>query len=348
MRLTDEVRENALVRALVRSLPRSARQRNRTGESDAELLSLPGLPDVFLAITVDALVEELETGLYRDPYLVGWMTVMSSMSDLAAVGADPLGILMSETLPPDATGAWRERLQLGVRDACAASGSCVLGGDTNRGARLHMESVAVGLVPANEVMLRSGCRPGHRLFASGPLGLGSAFAFEALTRPDSAPSVPFLPAARIRESTVLRRFASGCMDSSDGVIATLDELMRHSRTGFRVDVDLETVLHPAALSLAGQIGLPAWTMLAGPHGEFELIFTVPAEKCAEFLASARRMGWRPLPLGETRENPGLEISTDGGLRIDTTRVRNAGATAAEDVDTFVDALLESANPVRRP
>ena len=92
MFMTAVVHENALVESLVRALPRSLDQANGLGESDAELLRLPGT-DLLLAITTDAIVEEIEAGLYRDPYLIGWMTVMSSASDLAAVGADPLGIL---------------------------------------------------------------------------------------------------------------------------------------------------------------------------------------------------------------------------------------------------------------
>jgi len=96
MFMTAIVRENALVESLVRALPRSSLQRNGVGESDAELVRLPG-SDLLLAITNDAIVEEIEIGLYRDPYLIGWVTVVASASDLAAVGADPVGILLSQT-----------------------------------------------------------------------------------------------------------------------------------------------------------------------------------------------------------------------------------------------------------
>ena len=53
----------------------------------------------ILAITTDSIVEEIRLGLYDDPYLIGWMIVMVNLSDLAAVGADPLGILISEIFP---------------------------------------------------------------------------------------------------------------------------------------------------------------------------------------------------------------------------------------------------------
>jgi thiamine-monophosphate kinase len=342
MFMTAVVRENALVESLVRALPRSLDQTNGLGESDAELLRLPGT-DRLLAITTDAIVEEIEAGLYRDPYLIGWMTVMSSASDLAAVGADPLGILLSQTLPETAAPAFLNRMQQGVRDACAACGLPVLGGDTNHSARLHVGSSAVGTVPAAEAMLRSGCRPGDRLFASGPLGIGSAYAFEALTRRDREPDVPFLPMARVREGQLARRFASSCMDSSDGALATLDEIMRRSRVGMKLDISVDEILHPAARRIAEAAGLPPWTLLAGPHGEFELIFSVPQRRCGGFRAAAARSGWHPMPLGQARSLPGLELGPrDSCMSLDTGAVRNLAGEAQQDIGGFVEGLMSLA------
>ena len=342
MCMTAVVRENALVESLVRALPRSTEQRNGLGESDAELLHLPGT-DRLLAITPDAIVEEIEAGLYRDPYLIGWMTVVSSASDLAAVGADPMGILLSQTLPRRPARAFLNRLQQGVRDACAACGLPVLGGDTNHSDRLHMESSAIGTVPAAEAMLRTGCRAGDRLYASGALGIGSAFAFEALTQPDREPTVPFLPMARLREGQLLRRFASSCMDTSDGALATLDEIMRRSSVGVKLDTDTARLLHPAAARIAEAEDLPSWTLLAGPHGEFELIFSVPRDRCTAFLVAASRTGWNPLPLGQARALSGLELGPqDGCMSLDTGAIRNLAGEAASDVDRYVKELMKLA------
>ena len=342
MFMTAVVRENALVESLVRALPRSPQQRNGLGESDAELLHLPGT-DLLLAITTDAIVEELEAGLYRDPYLIGWMTVVSSASDLAAVGADPLGILLSHTLPRRAAPAFLSRLQQGVKDACATCGLPVLGGDTNHSDQLHMESSAIGTVPVAEAMLRTGCRSGDRLYASGPLGIGSAFAFEALTRPDQEPTVPFLPGARLREGQLLRRFASSCMDTSDGALATLDEIMRRSSVGVKLDTAIAELLHPAARQIAETAGLPSWTLLAGPHGEFELIFSVPRDRCRAFLVSASRTGWYPLPLGQARALPGLEFGPqEGCMSLDTGAIRNLAGEVTSDVNRYVEELMNLA------
>jgi hypothetical protein len=115
------VLEHQLIARLAAGLPRSPAQINGLHESDAELLRLPG-SDLVLALTTDALAEELASGLYRDPGLIGWMLVTVTASDLAAVGADPLGLLICETLPPGADGDWIAALQRGIADASVAYG----------------------------------------------------------------------------------------------------------------------------------------------------------------------------------------------------------------------------------
>ncbi|MGD8867883.1 MAG: AIR synthase related protein, partial [Gemmatimonadales bacterium] len=111
-------REIVLIERLAGTLPRSPLLLNGLCESDAELIRLPGT-DMALALTTDAIAEEIAAGLYNDPYLIGWMVVMVNASDLAAVGAEPLGILLNETLPGVVDPAYVERLQSGIRNALA-------------------------------------------------------------------------------------------------------------------------------------------------------------------------------------------------------------------------------------
>jgi thiamine-monophosphate kinase len=347
--ITDStVREIALVDRLARTFTRSPHQLNARHESDAELLRVPGT-DVVLALTTDDIAEEIETGLYRDPYLIGWMTVMVNASDLAAAGARPLGLLLSETLPSDASERFLAALQKGIRDACEWGGIPILGGDTNSGAQLHMGATAIGIVETPRPLTRRGCAPGDLLFASGPLGLGAAFALlQLMDRPDpageaialSSHTLEFLPRARLREGRTLGPVASACMDTSDGVVATLDELMRVNGTGFRLDLPVEECLHPAALEVAREAGIPAWMMLAGPHGEFELLFTLHPDRVPAFERRTRAIGWSPLPLGRATSERGLSLPIDGTRRsFDTTRVRNLFGECGGDVDAYRAGLF---------
>jgi thiamine-monophosphate kinase len=344
MYVSGEVREHVRMRALVESLPRSSLQQNEVAESDAELVRIPGT-DLLLAITTDAVVEEIDTGLYRDPYLIGWMTVVVSASDLAAVGADPLGILLNQTLPCGIEPEFQDELQRGIGEACSAFGIFPLGGDVNESNRLHMASTAAGTVPDGEAMLRSGARPGDHLFITGPAGAGNAFAFEVLSDDREVPRLVYRPRARLREGLLLRRFASACMDTSDGLIATLDELMRRSGFGLQLEPNSVDLLQPQARALAREAGIPAFVFLAGPHGEFELVFSIPPERLSEFRAEAIAAGLSISRLGVARQRPGLQLSErEGGAWLDTAGVRNLAYERPRDLDEFVTRLVALTRP----
>lgn len=346
MYVSDSVREHLQIESLAGSFSRSPLQENGLGESDAELVRIPGT-DLLLAVTTDAVVEEVETGLYRDPYLIGWMTVIVSASDLAAVGADPLGILLNQTLPHRLEPAFKREMQHGIADACDACGLFPLGGDVNESNRLHVASTAVGTVPSGDAMLRSGARPGDHLFITGLAGAGNAFAFQVLSEKWEAPPLLYRPIARLREGRLLRRFASACMDTSDGLIATLDELMRRSGFGLQLEPDCLDILQPESRALVREASIPAFVLLAGPHGEFELVFTIPPERLSEFRSEFDASGFSTRELGVVRQGPGLQLSErEGGAWIDTAGVRNLASEPVGDPGEFVSRLVSLTRPSR--
>jgi len=342
MYMIEDVKENELISALARGFARSPRQVNALQESDAELVRLPGM-DALLAVTVDAIEEEIELGLYVDPFFIGWMIVTVAVSDLSAVGADPLGILVVEALPPDLQDTARGQLQEGIEAACTAYGAPVLGGDTNSAPTLHVAGVAVGLVPSDAFLTRMGAQPGHALCTTGPLGGGSAFA--ALRRLDRTPPFTFQPRARLDAGRRLRGRAACCMDTSDGALATVDQLMRLNDVGFRLH-DPDGWLHPAAYEVAHQLGVPPWMMLAGLHGEFELLFSLPEDALPTLQAAAAQDGWQPLRIGTVIDTPRIELDTDGGvLDLDTGSIRDLFATALPPLDELIQQIYACAQPL---
>lgn len=315
-------------------------------ESDAELVHLPGT-DVTVALTTDTIAEEIETGLYTDPHLIGWMTVMANASDLAAVGAKPVGLLLNETLPPDASEEFLARLQEGIYDACSTSGLHVLGGDTNFSSRLLMSACAIGVISDSALMSRRGCHPGDLLFCSGPLGLGNAYAFVRLMKScDLEQSqIEYYPKARLSEGQLLRNIASCCMDTSDGVFATLDQLMRLNNVGFVLETRLSDILHPSARRLCETTHIPEWMMLAGPHGEFELLFAVPPGRINALFAAASTQDWKPLLIGKVVAEPGVWFRVgDQELRVDTSRIRNLSMHTNGKIDRYISELLLTVTP----
>lgn len=336
--------ENALIETLTAGMPRSERQIGGLQECDAELIRLPGT-DTVLAVTTDSIAEEIELGLYDDFYLIGWMAVAVNASDLAAVGADPIGILLSETLPQNFPARDRSLLQAGIREACSRFGLPVLGGDTNTARQLQVGGTAIGFVEVGKPLTRVGSRPGDLLFASGRLGLGSAFALAKLVGigPPYLPEISFKPEPRLREGQLLRSYASACMDTSDGALAAIDQLMRLNGVGFVLKPDRS--LHPAARSLAETRQLPSWMMLAGLHGEFELLFTVPPDSVDALSVQASSQHWQPVLLGHVVHEGGVWLDDAGGRSaLDTGRIRNLFAEPFDSIEKCILRLKTMEEP----
>jgi thiamine-monophosphate kinase len=116
MYLLNEIIENNAISKIASCYKRSPAQVNKIHQSDAELIKLNH--DIYLAITTDCFSEEIETGLYDVPWLIGWMIVTVNFSDIAAVGAQPIGIVISQILPDNTDEEFINKLSMGISDAC--------------------------------------------------------------------------------------------------------------------------------------------------------------------------------------------------------------------------------------
>jgi thiamine-monophosphate kinase len=334
----DQIGENRLLDAWGRALRRHPAQANRMHEADAELLPLPGTGRL-LALTTDTLAEEIALGFYTDPETIGWMAATMSLSDLAAVAAQPLGLLAAVTLPRGAGGDYQARLAAGLDGACAAVETFVLGGDTNFGAEASVTTTAVGVVDEAEALRRVGCGSGEVVYASGPLGAGATVAARALTGDAGSAARPFRPVARLAEARRLVGFATACMDTSDGLIATLDQLSRLNGVGFEITAPLPRLLESGAWRTCQALGLDPLVALAQPHGEFELVWTVPARASERFEREARRGGFEPLAVGRTTDEPGVRLCGEPPRTLDTARIRNLTDAVGSDPRAYVPALV---------
>jgi thiamine-monophosphate kinase len=345
--MMNAIFENQEIQELTGRFSHSPLQKNRTHESDAEIVRLSTDPERLLAITTDSIVEEIALGLYSDPHLIGWMTVMVNMSDLAAVGAQPLGVLVSEVLPLEYPEHMLALLQQGIQDACDTCGTFVLGGDTNHGEQLVLTGCALGTVNGRRYLSRIGCRPGDVLYSTGLLGAGNAFALSKFAGSAMA-AIDYKPTARLKEGKSLLGVASACMDTSDGVIATLDQLMRLNNVGFELDEDWELRLLPSAKKVAESLGIPTWLLLAGQHGEFELLFTVAKERQNELLRSAEKDHWHPVRLGIVAEEPEIRLPLYGqSVLLDTGKIRNLASQVNGDIQKYITELLMIDNEIRK-
>jgi len=288
-------KEMNIIRHFAGDLARNPCQVNGLLEADAEIIRVGTDPEEYLILKADGIHEEIRKGLYDDPYLIGWMAITAPLSDIAAVGAKPTGVLLSMTLMQHYNSDWLERFKSGISDACNVYGTYVLGGDTSYDEVFSVSTTAVATLKSQAPMLRRGAKPGHHLYATGSLGLGNVYAYAKYF--DTSLKIEYQPKARLAESTIIGQYASACMDTSDGLFPALAVLSELNDIGFKLQA-LETYLNDQSLKVAKSSGLPPWMLLAGPHGEYELIFTIPGNLKVAFERHCQHESWQPLYLGE--------------------------------------------------
>ena len=263
-------KELQLIREVAGDFPRLPRQINCLFEADAEIFPV-GEGD--LVVKIDSVCEEIGQGLYTDPFLIGWMGVTAAISDIAAVGAEPIGILLSLTINRNLGDIWMKRFNSGVSAACSLYHTFVLGGDTNTGASVTVTCTVIAMMSrGKKARLRTSIKPGDLLFASGSLGLGNAYAYCKLF--DSRFEVDYQPVARLQEDSRISGFATAAIDTSDGLFPALATLSEVNNIGFELEPSLQDMLHPDAARISEAAQIPPWMLLAGPHGEYELLFAV--------------------------------------------------------------------------
>ncbi len=203
----------------------------------------------------------------------------------------------------------------------------------------------MGLVPRERVLRRSGASPGDAVFLSGHAGAGNALGLARLLgMPDDVyPESAYRPTAELDMGRLLRGFASSCMDTSDGVFATLDQMMRLNDVGFVVECDCARLLSPDVLDFCNRTGTPHWLMAAGPHGEFKLLFSVPPEKLKRFLSAVKREGLTPVRLGTVQERPAISLVTTAGatVDVDVAPLRNLLYEVDGDMERYVREFVEA-------
>ena len=321
--------EGVLISAMRAGMARFAGQLNNAFETDAELLDIGGAE--LIALTVDTLTTGAELAQAPTPYEKGWLTTTVSMSDLAAVGARPVAVLLSCCLP---NGHWTERdareFGSGASDAARAHGGYIVGGDTNWAGEESFTSCALGLVPRDGVIGRRGAAPGHALYTTGPIGGGNATGFRN-TVLGSAGAPRWLPSARCAAAAPLRAFAQACIDTSDGLLSAAMMMADVNQVGVEIHDDA-AIYESSARDLADSAGLPRWLLAVGEWGEYELLYSVRAgddeRDCRNALAER---GIPAVRVGSVTAGRNVVLcGADGGRRDGYELIRRLRAVPAGD------------------
>ena len=226
-----------------------------------------------LVLTTDMLHRKSDFPFGVTAHAVGWRSAAASLSDIAAMGAKPIAVVVAIGAPRFEK-AFIEELVEGIEDCCQQAGARYVGGDIDRHDELTIVTTALG--KAKRPVLRSGAKVGHLVCVTGTLGRTAAALKLFKQRKSKKANALFKFMPRVAEGHVLAKFVSSMMDISDGVARSLYQLSEASQVGFRVAFK-EIPICPEARELARhEKGILEMGLYTGE--DFELLFTLPSNR----------------------------------------------------------------------
>jgi thiamine-monophosphate kinase len=256
---------------------------------DAAVLALPARRR--LIVTTDVLVDGVHfSDRTTPPADVGWRAVAANLSDLAAMGATPIGITVGLSLPGSTPIAWVEQVYQGMAACLQRWGGAVIGGDLCRSDTVSLAITALGSADPEHILYRSTAQPGQVILATGHHGLSRA-GLELLLEPQTGAGVNPVdrerwiqahrrPCPRLDVIAKLRALLAdypspepiAAMDSSDGLANAVLHLCQASGVGACLHPS-QLPIDPALQAWLGPDQALDWCLYGGE--DFELILCLP-------------------------------------------------------------------------
>jgi thiamine-monophosphate kinase len=250
------------------------------------------------------------------PEMLGSFVVELTISDVAAMGGIPIGLLTALAMPPGADIEWLEGLATGMAQATERHGVTVMGGDTKASSEPTVAATALGMVDEEACLFRRGGRPGDILVLTGAVG-GPAMGYFMPRNPEGdltpeALGMVYGVRARVEagESLGFSGHARACIDLSDGLAPALHQLQEASGCGAKLsweDIPLAEGLE--ALCETQDLDLEATSLHWG--GEYELLTAVDPLAVQDVLEDLKGLGLEPAVVGHLTDGHETLLVRDG-------------------------------------
>lgn len=250
---------------------------------------------------------------------IGHKVLAVNLSDLAAMGAEPLWFTMTLSLPA-VDEPWLQDFAAGLFALADHAGIALIGGDTVRGP-LGIGIQATGAVPVGKALLRSGAKAGDVVYVTGSLGdaaLGLKVARDGVHFSEIADTwfISRLeqPTPRLEIGKKLQGVASAAIDISDGLVADLGHICRQSDVGARIEIE--------ALPLSGPyrdvLATVGYELALTGGDDYELCFTAPADKADVIAKIASECACPITRIGVIEVSKGVAVIDHTGAHVDLT------------------------------
>jgi thiamine-monophosphate kinase len=257
-----------------------------------------------LVVSADTLVEDVHFRWRTQPASrIGQRALIVNLSDLAAMGARPLGFTLALAAPPEleikrVDGLLRGLLKSAIEHACP-----LVGGNLARSRETLLAVPVLGAVARGSELRRHRVRKGDRLFVTGTLG-GPALALARSAQTGALSGR--LPTPRLAAGRALGRLGvrCSCIDLSDGLLADLGHLLEGSGLGAKLD--LATLpLARGLVSGCRKLGLDPQQLALSGGEDYELLFALPGRDTTTQASLERKLGVQVTEIGRLVSEPGL-------------------------------------------
>jgi thiamine-monophosphate kinase len=279
---------------------------------DAAVLS--PAPGRDIVLTMDSMVSGVHFVADDPPDLIARKLLRVNLSDLAAMGAEPVGCLLALTLSEAEDADWLETFASGLGADLETFGLDLLGGDTtSTPGALTLSLTALGAVPAGAAVRRSTAGPGQDIWVTGTLG-DAALALALMQGRGARRGIaefPFLheryrlPRPRTVVGPRLRGIATAMIDVSDGLCADLGHICETSGIAASVDFTALPLSREARALLDADPSLAA--VVASGGDDYELLFTARPEDTSRIATIAGESGLQISRIGVTRRGEGVAL-----------------------------------------
>lgn len=260
------------------------------------------LGDDYLLVTTDVMFRKTHMPESMTPFQTGWYVAAINLSDIAAMGGKPLGLLVAFGLPRRMEYDDLAECIHGIEKCSTEHGAELLGGDTKESKEFALAGTAIGTVPKEQILRRKGTRVGDHVCVTGPLGR-AACGYHALQRGlnlEDAISALLAPRPRVKEGMALSASdaVTACMDISDGLASSLHQMTEAG--GAHFTVTLEDV--PKSKDLAAFPDIPQEDLVLYFGGDYELVFTVQSDRLEDVQKALEHVGERLWTIGEATDS----------------------------------------------